>query len=147
MSRRSARAVERLEPAMRSAVAESVGERSAHDAVEDRAAELGVVVQGGGLLVEQFEPGTCYWVSTTTYVYVGRCLARGVDFVVFGEASIVILDGNGTPAGRHSVMQRTGTAEGAAVEPTGGPARIVRIPIDVIGPSWEWPFEPFGEVP
>ena len=133
MSRRSNRQLEREVPEMSEAIRSSRGDGHAAMAVDDHEQEEGIV-QGGDLMIQRFEKGKKYWVETATWVYVGKVLYVGRDYIEFEEASRMPLDG------RHSVMMATGTAPGIEWEPTGGPKRRIRIPIDWIGMNCEWVF-------
>ncbi len=102
-------------------------------AIGDAMEEEGVTA-GGDLMVQRFIVGQAYWMETTLWVYLGRIIAVGKDYIELGEACRMPSDG------RHNIMMSTGTAPNIEIETTGGKYRKMRIPIDSIGPNCEWHF-------
>lgn len=141
MSKRAKRALTRENPAMAGAVRASVGDSTALAAVTDHIDESELRPQGGDLLISRLSMGSTYWVETVNWVYIGKLITKGMDYFDLGEVVRVFNDG------RHGRLMTTGTAEGLEVAPTGGPNRIMHVPIDWCGPVCEWPFDiPAGTV-
>ncbi len=132
MSGRAKKQLVREVPEMAHAVRASRGDGTADMACDDAAEETGITM-GGDMLVSRFIVGRAYWMETQIWVYLGRVVAVGRDYVELAEACRMHSDG------RHNVMMRTGTAPGIEIETTGGPQRRMLIPVDWIGPSCEWP--------
>lgn len=84
-------------------------------------------------LIDTFEIGKQYWFETAIWVYIGRVIEKGTDFIVIDNAVRMHSDG------RHHLMMRDGTASGMEVEPTGAKAGIMTIPLEWIGPGCFWP--------
>jgi hypothetical protein len=141
MSRRNGRAVERLDPAMTSAVRASGAEQAAEEAVRERADELGTLPdRGGGMLVSRLAVGDNYYVYTSTFPYVGKLVSVGIDYIELTECAMVLVEG------RTSVLHLTGTPTNQAeIEPITLPGESVLIPLDVIGCVKPWPHKLFRE--
>ena len=78
--------------------------------------------------------GEIIWMETPNWVYAGYLITVGRDFVRISQAIRMPADG------RHNVMMRTGRHNDIEIEATGGPDRIIVIPIDWFGPWCVWNF-------
>lgn len=135
MSRVKKRNLLRVQPSMRYAVRISRGEVAAAMAVADRITEE---VDCHDLMIQCFTPGKKYWLETAIWVYIGKCVHTGLDYILLESTVRVPVDGS------HARMMRNGckNIEGLELEPTGTPPRgLMRIPIDVIFANCEWVFD------
>lgn len=131
MSRRIDRELERRLPETAHMIRAAKGDYTALMAVQDLIQEEGLVASSE-MMIQQFVVGQAYWLETAIWVYFGRVTQVGGDFIEIGEASRMHVDG------RHGTMMASGTAPGIETEPTGGVDRVMRIPIDWIGPNCKW---------
>jgi len=134
MSRSRNQSLLRAKPEMAHAVQVSKGQEDAAMAVEDAIQEE---IQYGNLLVNTFEVGKKYWFEMAIWVYLGKCVFVGYDYVLIENACRVPVDG------RHSQMMSQGCegVNGIEVETTGQPPRnLMRLSIDAIFASCEWNF-------
>lgn len=132
MSRRTARAVERLDPSMAHAVRASAGEQVAEEAVRERGMELGAH-PSGGMMLDRMIVGENYYVWTSTFMYVGTLVDRGIDCIDLTDVAIVLFEG------RSSTLHLTGRASNMEVEPITLPGERIPIAVDVIHSFKLWP--------
>ena len=134
MSRRTNRNLLRAQPAMASAVAEAKGNEMAAMAVADAEQEE-AEVQYGRMMIDNFQVGQEYWFECAIWIYLGRVVAKGFDYIVLHDAARVPVDG------RHNVMMREGCekADGLELEKTGTPPEgEVFISVDAILAFCRW---------
>lgn len=132
MSRTSDQNLLRARPDMEFAVAAARGEGTAFMATTDAALEE---FEGKDMYIQTFEVGKSYWIEAAIWIYLGKCVHRGFDYIVLDSASRVPVDG------MHSAMMANGCAgiEGIEVQTTGQPPmNRTRLSIDAILASCEW---------
>ena len=126
----------RVDPNLKAAIRMANGDVATALAVDDAAMEAGALPTDGTqqLLVSQLMIGQTYWIETPIWCYVGTILEKGLDYIKLGKAVRIHSDGH------HSVMMQTGTAPHVEMAPTGGPSRVIFMPVDWIGPCCHFPF-------
>ena len=130
MARRTNQTLLQTKPEMAMAVKMAKGDGTAAMAVEDAEKEE---FAGKEMYIQMFEVGKCYFFETAIWVYLGRVVHTGHDFIVIDGASRVAIDGS------HHTMQETGVADGMEIEMTGlHPDHQVRLPLDWLGSTWEF---------
>jgi hypothetical protein len=107
----------------------------AADMLQDAMEESGVTTHYD-LMVSllRSEQGKTIFVETPNWMYAGILAQVGRDFIILEKATQV------ADTGRHNEFMLTGVGTSMELEPTGGPARRLVIPLDWIGPWCLWPF-------
>jgi len=135
MARSTKRQLERTNPEFAEANRVGKGDETTTMTMMDAVEEFGAAEDmGGGLMIRRFVVGQAYWMETAHWVYFGRCICVGLDYIELGEACRIPSDG------RHSIMMATGTAPNIRIETTGGKHHKMVIPLDWIGPWCTWDF-------
>lgn len=141
MSRKAKReAIRRVGPDFDQVVREAIASVEKSKKVDETIAKLGIQqgdpeTQTDRMMIDLLRPDMPLYVETHNWVYVGIVNEVGRDYFILRQVSRVISDG------RHHQMMTKGTAELISIEPSGGPAHQMVIPIDYLGPWCIWPFD------